>query len=65
MTPTLRHRLDSLTDRQCRILLFYLVGRWGGDSKFASALREGVDWLKGTRSEEAAHESGRTNHNQV
>jgi hypothetical protein len=51
MTPTLRHRLDSLTDRQCRILLFYLVGRWGGDSKFASALREGVDWLKGTRSE--------------
>jgi hypothetical protein len=48
VSTSLRTRIDRLDDRQVRLLLHYLCGRYAEDQKFIAAVRDGVDWLQGS-----------------
>jgi hypothetical protein len=50
-TSVLRSRLDKLTDRQYRLLLHYMVGRYKGNCQFEQWLEDGVRWLEGGQSD--------------
>lgn len=52
---SLRPRLDSLDDRQLRLLVHFLDGAAQGETReqrwLRERLREGIDWLEHVRSE--------------